>query len=77
MLEVVIYLLSVFAWNNKNSAHKKTLLFSHARNSFKRFSPVPPLWLREAVSELNLSSLHGSLNGRCITKDDPSAINFL
>ena len=73
----MIYLLSEFAWNDKNSARTKTLLFSHARNSFKRFSPVPPLRLREAVFELNLSSLHDSFNGRFMTKDDHRASNFL
>jgi len=72
-----MYLLSVFAWNDKNSSRTKTLLFSHARNSFKRFSPVPSLWLKEAVSELNLSGLRVSINGRFMTKGSHTASNFL
>jgi hypothetical protein len=72
-----MYLFLLFAWNDKNSARAKTLLFSHARNYFKRFSPVPPLRLKETLFELNLSSFHGSFNGRFMTKVDHTASNFL
>jgi hypothetical protein len=72
-----MYFPAAFAWNDKNSARTKTLLLSHASNFCKRFSPFPPLWLREAFFELNVSRFHGSFNGRFLTKGDHTASNVL